>query len=284
MQVFCIFFGLLGSNGKSALLTLLGMVFGPHYAKSLDPVYLTHTADPNKPQSGLMEMRGVCVAHINEANPSEGGGARPMVILNEFLKRWSGGDPIQMREMHGKSGQVVLDAIPILVVNSYPRFSKPEGDALIRRVAMLPFEARFVDSAALANPDAYVFVKDVYIEQTFKRLVPAFALCFVKWGRKLRANNLQLLRPFDTYAKIVDYIEEASTMEVNGVVYAQQQQARGWLLSTFEPSTPADDCPDTSATCPKEFVKGKPAGKDLCPCVWTGDRIFKAFQEANLQL
>ena len=33
LQVFYIFFGLLGSNGKSALLRWLEMVFGPQYNK-----------------------------------------------------------------------------------------------------------------------------------------------------------------------------------------------------------------------------------------------------------
>jgi len=37
LQVFFIFFGLLGSNGKSALLRWLEMVFGPQYNKALDP-------------------------------------------------------------------------------------------------------------------------------------------------------------------------------------------------------------------------------------------------------
>ena len=106
VQLFCIFWGHLGSNGKSALLNWLGMVFGPHYVKSLDPGYLTHTADPNKPQSGLMEMRGVRIARVNEANPPDGGNSRGMAINNEFLKRWSGGDPIQMRGMYGNSVQV----------------------------------------------------------------------------------------------------------------------------------------------------------------------------------
>jgi hypothetical protein len=281
VQVFCIFFGHLGSNGKSALLNWLDMVFGPCYSKSLDPGYLTHTADPNKPQSGLMEMRGVRVARINEANPSESGATRGMAILNEFLKRWTGGDPIQMRGMYGNSAQVVLDAIPILVVNNYPRFSKPEEDALLRRLALVPFESRFVDLDALANPDAHIFVKDPSIEQTFQRLVPAFALCLVKWGRELRANSLQLQRPFTTYPQILDYIEEVSQMEPDGVVAAQKEVARTWLLNTFTASVPAADCPDTSATCPKAFVKGKPVGRDPCPCVWTGDRLYEAFKEAN---
>jgi hypothetical protein len=82
IQLFCILWGHLGSNGKSALLNWLGMVFGPHYIKSLDPGYLTHTADPNKPQSGLMEMIGVRIARINEANPPDdaGGADRGMKI------------------------------------------------------------------------------------------------------------------------------------------------------------------------------------------------------------
>ena len=175
---------------------------------------------------------------------------------------------------------MVLDAIPILVVNSYPRFTNPEEDALVRRVGLLPFESRFVDLAALANPDANIFLKDVTIEQTFERLVPAFALCLVKWGRALHDNNLQLQRPFTTYPQIMDYIEEASTMEINSATHAQQQAARAWLLNTFTASVPANDCPDTSASCPKTYVKGKPAGSAPCPCVWTDERVYKEFLDA----
>ena len=178
IQLFCILWGHLGSNGKSALLNWLGMVFGPHYIKSLDPGYLTHTADPNKPQSGLMEMIGVRIARINEANPPDdaGGADRGVKIQNEFLKRWTGGDPIQMRGMYSNSVQVTLNAIPFLVVNAFPKFSKPDEDALVRRTALIPFESRFVDTAALANPEGNVFVKDMAIEEKFRRLVPGKGL------------------------------------------------------------------------------------------------------------
>ncbi len=295
IQLFCIFWGHLGSNGKSALLNWLGMVFGPCYIKSLDPGYLVCTADPNKPQSGLMEMRGVRLARINEAKPPEtgsarGGGGAPheMAIQNEFLKRWTGGDPIQMRGMYGNSVQVTLDAIPILVVNSYPRFSEPDEDAKVRREGLVPFESRFVDSAALANPEAYVFAKDVSIEKTFERLVPAFALCLVKWGRLLAAANFKLQRPFATYPQIRDYIDEIANdgVEPDSVLFAQQQVARLWLNKTFVAADLKADCPATgsSLTCPEEFQSGKKAGQKACPCVWKSERLFELFQAAHSHL
>jgi hypothetical protein len=276
VQVFYIFFGLLGSNGKSALLRWLEMVFGPQYNKAMDPAYLTHTCDPNKPQSGLMEHRGVRISSISEADPSA---QKFLAILNEFLKRWSGGDAMPMREMYGKTGQFKLSGIPLLVVNKYPKFSNPEDEALLRRLAFVPFEARFVNEAELANPDAYVYVKDVDIFKTFERLVPAFSLCMVQWGRELRANGFKLTRPFDTLVKILDYIEEAKASEPNPVLYGQKEAARAWLLRTFEPSAPNADCPDTGDTCPKEYKRGKPANAlHVCPCVWKADRVYEEYR------
>ncbi len=110
---------------------------------------------------------------------------------------------------------------------------------------------------------------------------PAFSLCIVMWGRRLRDANFQLERPFTTYPQIMDFVEEASAMEIDATVYAQQQMARAWLLRTFEASEPIVDCPaDTSTTCPKTYMKGKPAGGTPCPCVWTDERIYAEFRAA----
>jgi hypothetical protein len=287
LQIFCILIGFIGSNGKSRFVDWVASVFGPDYAKSLDPNYLTHTGDPNKPQSGLMEIRHARVAFIHEAEQSEDGNKKkkePLVVLNDFLKRWSGGDTFQMRDMYGYQEQVVLNAVPVLVCNTYPRFSKPEEDALVRRTNLVPLEARFVNTEAEANPDAYVYVKNMNLEATFQRLLPAFTLCLVKWGRELRARNLVLKRPYETYDEIMDYIEDATNKETDPAVAAKQETARAWLLANFAPSDPAAECPDTSTTCPKEFSKGKPRDKletHLCPCVWTIERLRAAYKEAN---
>ncbi len=69
-------------------------------------------------------------------------------------------------------------------------------------------------------------------------------------------------------------------MEIDATVYAQQQMARAWLQRTFEASEPGIECPDTSTTCPRAYVKGKPAGGTPCPCVWTGERIYAEFRAA----
>ena len=101
------------------------------------------------------------------------------------------------------------------------------------------------------------------------------------WGRRLRDAGFQLERPFITYPQIMDYIEEASSMETDGAIYAQQQQALAWLRCTFESSNPIVDCLDTSSTCPRAFVKGKPTGCAPCPVVWTGERVYDEFCAAN---
>jgi hypothetical protein len=184
-----------------------------------------------------------------------------------------------MREMYGKTGQFKLTSIPVLVVNTYPKFSNPEDEALLRRLAFVPFEARFVEEAELANPDAYVYEKDPDIFKTFKRLVPAFSLCMVKWGRELRARGFKLTRPFDTLVKVLDYIEDAKASEPNPVLYGQKEAARAWLLRTFEPSAPNADCPDTGHTCPKEYKRGKPVNAlHVCPYVWKADRVYEEYR------
>ena len=276
IQLFLIFWGHLGSNGKSVLLNWLGDVFGPSYLKSLDPGYLTHTADPNKPQSGLMEMRGVRIARINEANPNAEAGMR---INNEFLKRWTGNDPIQMRGMYGNSVQTQLNAIPILVVNRYPDFTNPSEEAKLRREGLVPFESRFVDSVEIVNEDAYIFLKNKNIEKTFKKLVPAFALCLVKWGKELQRANLVISRPFTTYEQIQDYISDTTEVEPDAELYALGVAARTWLQSTFEACDPNKECPAAaSATCPVEYRRGKPAGADRCPFMLAQSMILDEYR------
>ena len=274
IQMFLIFWGHLGSNGKTVLLNWMGDVFGPHYMKSLDPAYLTHTADPNKPQSGLMEMRGCRIARINEANPDAATG---MKINNEFLKRWTGNDPIQMRGMWGHSVQTYLSAIPILVVNQYPEFSNPTDEAKLRREGLVPFESRFVDSLEVVNADAYIFLKNKNIEKTFKDLVPAFALCLVKWAKELHRAKLVIKRPFQTYEEIQEYITDMTDDEPDAEMYAIGVAARTWLKSTFEQCDPNHECPLPSETCPASFSKGKPCGSPVCACCIPQARILDEY-------
>ena len=276
IQLFLIFWGHMGSNGKSVLLNWMGDVLGPHYMKSLDPGYLTHSADPNKPQSGLMEMRGCRIARVNEANPNAALGMR---INNEFLKRWTGYDPIQMRGMYGHSVQTHLNAIPILVVNRYPEFSNPSDEATLRREGFVPFESRFVDTMDVVNEAACIFLKNKNIEKTFKELRSAFALCLVKWAKELHNAKLVIKRPFQTYEEIHEYIADTTDDEPDAELYAVGIAARTWLQSTFEQCDPNKECTLPSETCPVEFGRGKPCGSQVCPCATTQARILEEYRQ-----
>jgi len=281
-QHFFILWGQLGSNGKSALLNWLEQVFG-EYMTTLDPGYLMHAASPNEAQPGLMAIRGGCrIARINEANPDT---QKRMKINNEFLKRWTGNDTVPMRGLRSNTVQERLNAVPFLVVNKYPEFSDPEEPAKMRRECFIPFESLFVDAARGANPEANVYLKDMFIVERFTRLVPAFHLCLVQWGRELRAAGCVMPRPFDTFEKIQKYISETTDAEPDESTRVLQNEAAAWMRRTFTPSDPNKDCPLPSDTCPVEFSKGKPAGSAPCPCAWTVSRLYdeyNAFKAAQL--
>jgi len=277
IQIFLVFYGHLGSNGKSVLLNWVGDVFGSNYLKSLDPANLTYNnTDPNKPQSGLMEIRGCRIARINEAANDK------LSINNEFLKRWTGADPLQMRGMYGHSCQTSLDAVPILVVNHLPTFSRPNEDAIMRRNHFVPFESRFVDSVTVANEEANIFLKNRHIEQELKKLVPAFALCLVKWGRELQEADYKIERPYLTFDQINDYAKEHEMGELDDKAHALLCLVRKWIDNNLVASETETDCPVNSDTCPPSLSKGKPSGYETpCPCLWSLGRVFKLFKEAN---
>ena len=76
------------------------------------------------------------------------------------------------------------------------------------------------------------------LEAKLERLIPAFYLCLVKWTRELHAAGKKLQRPFDSYAKIMAYIdaykEECNDGDEKDVERRRSgREAMQWLRETF---------------------------------------------------
>lgn len=112
-----------GSEGKSTFGNLMLKGFGKAYVKGLPAghVIARDPGDPEKPQSGLMEHIGVHMTRIDEANPPKNEQRPPLRMSNEYLKKWTGGDPMPLREMYGKSDQHKVSGLRPLTGDRVPR-------------------------------------------------------------------------------------------------------------------------------------------------------------------
>ena len=164
-QTFNIYTGV-GSNGKSVLVKLFGMVLGKY--KGTVPISLItqKRLGIGGTSSEVAQLKGIRYAVMNE--PSKGD------VINEgIMKEITGGDPIQARELYKQSITFIPQFNLTCCTNTlFDIRSNDEGTW--RRIRVVEFESKFVDNPS-TNPNDYEFKKDKTLENKFKNWAPIFA-------------------------------------------------------------------------------------------------------------
>lgn len=164
-QTFNIYTGV-GSNGKSVLVKLFGMVLGKY--KGTVPISLItqKRLGIGGTSSEVAQLKGIRYAVMNE--PSKGD------VINEgIMKEITGGDPIQARELYKQSITFIPQFNLTCCTNTlFDIRSNDEGTW--RRIRVVEFESKFVDNPS-TNPNDYEFKKDKTLENKFKSWAPIFA-------------------------------------------------------------------------------------------------------------
>lgn len=136
-QLFCVFWGALGSNGKSVLLELLSELLEERrYITTLSGNALMGTkfANPGGPTPHLNSLHGARLAVLDESDKN--------AQLNEGLvKRLTGGSKLTLRKMREEEYTVENTSQLILITNHKPSIS--DDAALHRRLVLVPFDAVF---------------------------------------------------------------------------------------------------------------------------------------------
>ena len=139
-QKFVVFWGELGSNGKSVLIELLRSVLEEniYYATLSGDSLLKnhHKSSPGSATPHLMPLFGARIAIVDESDKA--------VKLNEgIIKRITGNKTCTVRPLYKSEFTFEMMAQPILVTNFRPDISN--DTALHRRLILIPFDALFKD-------------------------------------------------------------------------------------------------------------------------------------------
>jgi len=138
-QKFVVFWGELGSNGKSVLIELLRSVLEEkkYYATlSGNSLLKNRKSSPGSATPHLMPLFGARIAIVDESDKA--------VKLNEgMIKRITGNKTCTVRPLYKSEFTFEMMAQPILVTNFRPDISN--DTALHRRLILIPFDALFKD-------------------------------------------------------------------------------------------------------------------------------------------
>lgn len=132
-----------GANGKSQLLNLLKATMGD-FGEKADVTLLTRKrSDANEANSEKAKLMNKRFAFFSEPDDGE-------KINIGLLKELTGSEEIVARELYQQSRSFVMDAKFFLACNELPSI-KAEDTALWRRIRVVDFPSRFVDSPNESN-------------------------------------------------------------------------------------------------------------------------------------
>lgn len=171
-----------GSNGKSVLQILMQMTFGD-YAASFSPTVLTRSrADGGNANPELIVLRGKRYMYTGEPDIAE-------KIKTAVVKPLTGGDPINVRGLYGDQESIKIMGRISLACNDLPLLDSTDPGAL-RRLAVIPHVAKFVDSDQPIDPEHDIYHKDLELPEKMKHWRVAFLGILVYYYKKYLIEGL----------------------------------------------------------------------------------------------
>lgn len=195
-QIFVIFYGNQGRNGKGVILHTLKGILGEDYvidARS-ETFLRTRARDSGSATPELLRMKGGRIVEIEENNRGD-------MLDSCFVKRFTGGDSISGRRLYGEEEVFKPSAIPILATNYLPHFDSDDA-ALYKRLVAIPFLRTF--SADIDDKDVTLLVGKLNpdLQEQLKEEYPAIFRWLVDGAVKYH-NMGRLVIP-DFIKKITD--------------------------------------------------------------------------------
>jgi P4 family phage/plasmid primase-like protien len=135
-QMFSVWYGDKGSNGKSVLAKLLDKTFGEYFTILDSEIFSKKKGTAGTATTHLNYIQDKRFGIMDESNKNE--------EMNEGLvKRITGGTKLRIRKLHKESELIEVVLVPIILTNFKPKFSN--DPALFRRMILIEFEAQFLD-------------------------------------------------------------------------------------------------------------------------------------------
>jgi len=201
-QFFVIFQGG-GANGKSVLEKLLISMLG-RYCVTPDIKLLTKKGGQAEgADSKLMQCRGALVAVFQEPNAKD-------KLNSEKVKKYSGGDRIQAREIYKQAIEMVFTPLIIICCNWGLNIEDPSA-GFMRRPQFVPFPTKFVERSEYDENNKSHKVMSSHVEANFE---------LQEYGcQMLRIAMLNLIRMYKRHAELVESQAAKGINEVPKFLY-----------------------------------------------------------------
>jgi P4 family phage/plasmid primase-like protien len=175
-----------GSNGKSKKQELMHMTFGD-YSTAFSPTVLTRSrADGGSANPELIVLRGKRYAYTSEPDIGE-------KIKTAIVKAVSGGEPLTVRALYSDQESIKVTFRISMSANDLPAVDSTDEGAL-RRWAVIPHIALFVDAHKPIDPKNHIHHKDLDLEEKMKEWRVAFLGILVHYY-KIYLDEKELVEP-----------------------------------------------------------------------------------------
>ncbi len=147
-HVFSIFWGEYGRNGKDTLMKLITNVLGLELSTNVKVEMFLQTSqvkNSSAPSTDILELRGLCIAWINEAEENQR-------FAHAKLKELTGGSYIAARGNYDKEAtKWVQTHLPIMMTNELPK-AKADDAAFWERAIIVKWPLSFVEDPDTEKP------------------------------------------------------------------------------------------------------------------------------------
>ena len=192
-----------GANGKGALKNLCMTTFGD-YAYEPDPSIITTTKqDSSKVSPEMSKLKGKRFACMSEPETTQ-------KLQVSLLKRLTGGDQLQSRELWRDAAEFKLSSTFILLMNTKPSLTDFDG-GIARRLNVIDFPYKFVDSPRLSTERPI----DHGMDKHFKDPLYAqeFILLLLENYRARIHNASNITKPIEVLAETTAYLDDNNVVK-----------------------------------------------------------------------
>ena len=184
-KIFAIWTGA-GNNSKSMIVKLYGYTFGDYCIKFKPSMLSEKAANSSNASPDLARAKSTRVAFMDEPEDD--------VALNKgAIKRFTGGDVINCRQLYGETMDMRLTFKLVLVCNDVPPIASADN-AVRERSSLFPHKSKWVDDAPEDEAEQHRqlrFKMDRRFEYKIFQLAPAFLWIATKYYHKYCQESLR---------------------------------------------------------------------------------------------
>ena len=188
-----------GANGKGSLKNLCVSTFGD-YAYEPDPsIITTGKSDSSRASPELARLKGKRFVCSSEPE-------RDQKLQVSMLKRMTGGDQIQARELYKENVEFKLSSVLIVLMNNKPALNDFDG-GIVRRLNIVDFPFKFVDKPILH----YEKQLDLTLDERFNydiRYVQEFMMILLENYKNRIQNATSIKKPSEIQEETSIYLED----------------------------------------------------------------------------